>query len=141
MKCIFTILCGVAMAFACTACAQHREIREHAKPQPTDLWDSNVPFANLIVRSKPRGAMVETLNGEGEWVTVGTTPIDPGLRMEASGRSYMIRLSKPGYFREVLDVAVMPGTRHAQVVEVDLRKDEISSAEDYWQLEHPKAPR
>jgi|GEM_PF-3233392 len=60
------------------------------------LWYQTVPHGEATIISSPADAVVR-LYRDGQWQIVGTASQDSPIVLEATGRHYRIRLSKPGY--------------------------------------------
>lgn len=73
-------------------------------------YDSRTPKTGAMINSIPPGAMVEWLNQDREWVTVGTTP-SLEIVIEATGKPELVRVSMPGYMAQTRWIAATPGSR------------------------------
>ncbi|MCK6439954.1 MAG: PEGA domain-containing protein [Planctomycetes bacterium] len=98
-----------------------------------DSWDQYAPQRRLTIESDPEGAMVEIFDENKDWITVGSTPTLKPLLLEATGKVYLIRISKQGYYSEVKRVALQHGDVH---MKVSLRFDEFADPADYMNTEY-----
>jgi hypothetical protein len=78
-----------------------------AEEEARDYYDYNTPKTGAVIRSNPAGALVEWYNGDGIWVSVGTTPTLE-IVIEATGKPELFRVSAPGYLPQIRWVATTP---------------------------------
>jgi hypothetical protein len=77
-------------------------------------YESRTPKIGALINSSPPGAMVEWLNRDNVWVTVGSTP-SLEIVIEATGKPELVRVSMPGYMSQSRWIAGTPGSKAVQV--------------------------
>lgn len=84
-------------------------------------YEFNAPKTGALIRSEPPGALVEWLNGDGIWVTVGSTPTKQ-IVIEATGKPELFRVTREGYIGQTRWVASTGGRNNIEVM-FDLQPD------------------
>lgn len=93
--------------------------------ETSKFYEYNTPKTGVVLRSNPPGALVEWLNNDGLWVSVGTTPTLQ-IAIEATGRPELFRVSMGGYLPEIRWVAATPASQSVTVefnLERELKQD------------------
>lgn len=132
MNKILNPLLLIAAIFIVCSCTFESRISNAAY---VDSWDSFAPHAQLELETSPMGATIEILNEENEWTTVGSTPNIRPIVLEATGKTYIFRVSKRGYYDEVVRVSLNQRNAH---ITVPLRKDVFVDPEDYMHTDFKK---
>jgi histidinol-phosphate/aromatic aminotransferase/cobyric acid decarboxylase-like protein len=84
-------------------------------------YDSRTPKTGALINSSPPGALVEWLNRDNIWVTVGSTP-SIEIVIEATGKPELVRVSMPGYMSQSRWIAATPGSR-AVAIDFQLQRE------------------
>lgn len=129
-------LCGAALLCSLSACVTQSNEKD---AEYFDRWDWRVPHGVVNLYSEPPGALIEMYNDWGNWVSVGSTPNNPGIKLEATGRKYLVRLTKPGYYPEVHWVAIQPGNRNLSIT-YPLKRNVYDNPEKYYGVVNPDGP-
>jgi hypothetical protein len=130
----FVLLALVAtMALGCSSPGRSAEVgevgpvdrsRERAvmSSMAAEAWyDSRTPKTGALINSSPPGALVEWLNRDNVWVTVGSTP-SLEIVIEATGKPELVRVSMAGYMSQSRWIAATPGSR-AVAIDFQLQRE------------------
>jgi hypothetical protein len=78
-------------------------------------YEFSAPKTGAVIRSEPPGAIVEWLNRDGKWVTVGSTPTKQ-IVIEATGKPELFRISRDGYISQTHWLASTGGRNNIEVM-------------------------
>jgi len=133
MKRIAFILVALLCAGVAASCVRQSKERD---VEYFDRWDWRVPHGQIFLHTDPPGALIEVFDDYGNWVAIGSTSTNPGIKIEATGKKYLVRLSKPGYYPEVHWVAMEPGNRISNIM-FPMTKNVYTDAEKYYEVLYP----
>ncbi|MEE9312841.1 MAG: hypothetical protein V3V10_10580 [Planctomycetota bacterium] len=75
----------------------------------------------VVFASQPTGALVEWNDGRGQWIAVGSTPME-NVAIEATGKPELFRISQEGYLPQIRWVKTQANIEKMNI-EINLVKD------------------
>ena len=120
---------GVMLATICSCSSQTKNTMvgepvvrfDYNNRMDSKNYSYHSPSVEIVFESQPTGALVEWNDGRGQWMAVGSTPME-NIAIEATGKPELFRISQEGYLPQIRWVKTQADVEKVNI-EINLVKD------------------